>query len=163
MKSVYYSLIGVIALLSFTHQNPTIKASELKPWLGNWKGTLSYKDFTSGNVVTINASIKLGPIVDHNKIAVAEKYPEEPTRGGIDTLRFSDDGNYISDIKLVSKKKTGDNFQFVLETEGEDAGQKAEIRITYSFSKSRFTRKKEVRHRGETDYFLRNDYKLVRQ
>jgi len=163
MKPVLFSLFGLITLVSFNYQNPTIKASELKSWLGNWKGTLTYKDYTSGNTVNINAMIKLGPIVEGSKIAVKEDYPDEPGRGSIDTLRFSADGNFISYMKLVSKKKTADNFQFVLETQGEDDGQKSDLRITYNFSKTRFTKKKEVRHRGETEYFVRNEYKMVRR
>jgi hypothetical protein len=162
MKSVLFSLIGIITFVSFNYQNPTIKASELKLWLGNYKGTLTYKDYSSGNTVNINATIKLGPIVEGSKIAVKEGYPDEPDHNSIDTLRFSADGNSINYMKLVSKKKSADGFQFVLETQGEDDGQKADLRITYNFSKTRFTRKKEVRHRGETEYFVRNEYKMVR-
>ncbi len=163
MRYILLLLTVLITLASFDHQAPTIKASELKPWLGNWKGTLTYKDYSSGKPTTINATMKFGPIVDGSKLVVAEGYPDEPSHDGTDTLQISADGTYINDNKLASKKKTADTFQFVLENEGEDAGQKAEIRITYSFSKSRFTRKKEIRYRGQADYFVRNEYKMVRQ
>ncbi|HMU47260.1 MAG TPA: hypothetical protein PKC72_12890, partial [Chitinophagaceae bacterium] len=63
---------------------------------------------------------------------------------------------------LASKKKSSGNLEFVLTSEGEDGGQKSEIKVTHIFSRNSYTRKKEVRHRGQQDYFLRNEYKMTK-
>ncbi|HNR15749.1 MAG TPA: hypothetical protein PKG90_03685 [Chitinophagaceae bacterium] len=162
MKIFSLSMIAVAILAAFSFQGPVIKAVELKPWLGNWKGSLTYLDYSTGQETKIKADIKLGPIVDGNKVAIAFTYPDEPGASSKDTLRISDDGRSVNYMNLSSKKKTTSSFVVVLETEGEDNGQKAEIRTTYSFNKNTFSNKKEVRYRGQSDFFVRNEYKLTR-
>ena len=162
MKIFSLSMIAVVILAAFSFQGPTIKAVELKPWLGDWKGSLIYLDYSTAQETKIKADIKLGPIVDGNKVAIAFNYPDEPGASSKDTLRFSEDGRSVNYMTVASKKKATGNLVFVLETEGEDNGQKAEIRTTYSFNKNTFSNKKEVRYRGQSDFFVRNEYKLTR-
>ena len=162
MKNIFLFAVVMVLFTGFSFQSPTIKASEFKPWLGNWKGTLSYKDYSSGEMTSIKVEMKLGPIADADKIVYAESYPDEPDHNFSDTLRFSQDGKLINSGVLASKKKSSGNLEFILTSEGEDDGQKSEIKVTYIFSKNSYTRKKEVRHRGQGDYFLRNEYKMTR-
>lgn len=163
--STLFALFLAMATLAQTG----IKASDLKTWLGNWEGNYTYKSETTGETITAKASVKLGPIVNGHKIAFSEKWvlPQGGEQPDIqpksDTIRISEDGNYVNHLKLASRKKSTDQFQFVLESEGEDAGQKAEIRISYVFIKNKFTLKKEVRYRGESEYFTRHEYKLTRK
>lgn len=150
----------LIAGLGISFQNHSIKADELKPWLGTWKGKMDYLDVTTGMDESKKATIKVGPIVGGNKIALQYIYPDDTTANFTDTLRVAPDGKSVSYLILADKKKTSTDFQFMLEGEGEDAGQKAGIRLTYNFSKKNFSLKKEIKYRGQSDYFIRSEYKL---
>ncbi|HNR18266.1 MAG TPA: hypothetical protein PKG90_16485, partial [Chitinophagaceae bacterium] len=118
MKFFSLSMVAVAILAAFSLQGPVLKAVELKPWLGNWKGNLTYLDYSTGQETKIKADIKLGPIVDGNKVAIAFTYPDEPGASNKDTLRVSDDGRSVNYMTVASKKKSTSSLVFVLVTEG---------------------------------------------
>jgi hypothetical protein len=46
--------------------------------------------------------------------------------------------------------------------QGKDDNRRADIRVTYAIGSTVFSISKEIRFEGESDYFLRNRYSLVR-
>ena len=161
MKIKVFGLGAIlIAGLAINFQNHTIKADELKPWLGTWDGKMEYLDITTGMEESKRATIKVGPIAGGNKVALQYIYPDDASANFTDTIRVAADGKSVSYLSLKEKKKSSTGLLFILEGETEDAGQKAEMRLSYNFNKKSFSLKKEIRHRGQSEYFTRSEYKL---
>jgi len=65
---------------------------------------------------------------------------------------------------LIIARERNDNGELILVTtyQGTDDNRRADIRVTYAIGSTAFSMSKEVRFEGESDYFLRNRYSLVR-
>lgn len=139
-------------------QSHSILEKDLKPWFGKWKGTYSYLDIESGAKMEKKVTVEFGPVIDSTHITFITQFENGDFMKS--HLRISEDGSTINYLPVVSKSKGTGVLKFVLESEGEDAGQKANIRETYDFSKKDFLFKREVKYRDQRDYFTRSTYKL---
>ncbi|HUR66988.1 MAG TPA: hypothetical protein VMZ03_11630 [Chitinophagaceae bacterium] len=103
-------------------QDPGISVKDLKPALGSWKGTITYKDYTSGKPFTMPANM----VVEKDKsneqrLILRYEYPKEPTANANDTLVFSADKKQINGELVISKENTaGGILKVITEKTGVD-------------------------------------------
>jgi hypothetical protein len=159
---------AIIATASFLVMvNVTsITVKDFKPAFGNWKGTITYKDYTSGKAFTMPANLIVAPgATNRFQLILFYEYPNEPKANGNDTMSFSVDGQQLNNETLVSKTKKGKGtLEIITERAGVDGNdnKKALIRHIYSINKKRFIIRKEVKFDGTGEYIMRNEYSMSR-
>ena len=142
-----------------------VSVKDFKPAFGNWKGTLTYLDYSSGKPYSMPCNMILNPDkANPQQIVIAFEYPNEPKANGNDTLVISNDGKMIDKGVVVTKKKKGGMLLVITEENGVDGNdsRKAVIRHIYEAGKKSFSIRKEVKFEGEEKWILRNEYKMAR-
>lgn len=142
-----------------------ISIADFKMAEGEWKGSITYLDYTSGKPYTMPCNISLSSVNSNPQLLIlAYEYPDEPKANGKDTLVISRDGKMIDDGMIIVKKKTGGLLRVITEKNGVDGNEnrKAVIRHLYEAGKKNFSVRKEVKFEGEGKWILRNEYKMIR-
>jgi len=129
---------------------------------GGWKGHLSYLDYSSEALSKIPVEIQVDE-PDGRTLVYSIRYPGETQYNSRENIKFSRDGRLLNG-SLIIAREDNDNGDLLLVTtdQGEDDNRRADIRVTYSIGSTAFSITKEVRFEGESSYFLRNEYSLVR-
>ena len=142
---------------------PVASAEDFRVVAGSgWNGYLSYLDYSSEALSRIPVEIQVdepnGRTLDY-----AIKYPSETQYNSREKIKLSCDGRKLNDGLIIARKRN-DNGDLILVTtyQGKDDNRRADIRVTYAISSTVFSISKEIRFEGESDYFLRNQYSLVR-
>lgn len=156
----------IIGLLLFSATSviaqSKINKKDLKPFIGNWKGELTYIDYSSGKPYTMPANIEIKRGLVANQLLLTNLYPNEPKANSVDTVFISEKENSFdgASVKSLNKLKDGSK-QIVTENTGTDGNDKkaALIRHTYTVSKTYYSNKKEVQFIGETKWVKRHEYK----
>lgn len=126
----------------------------------DWKGFLTYKDYSSGNEVNIPVNIRLDNI-SNNEYNVTLEFPKEPHANSNYKKSFSEDGKKFGDENVTSVSvEYGGIYTLITEKEGMDDNKPADFRFTYKYSENEFSIKKEVKYKDENDYFVRNTFKF---
>ncbi|MEM9679300.1 MAG: hypothetical protein AAF901_03170 [Bacteroidota bacterium] len=156
MKAI---LIILYAMLTFNQSQAqdTISLSDFDPINNtNWKGTLTYKDYQSGKLVSVDATMQIE--IKNDKIITSVQYTYEPNKNNRSSVKLKENGTYYGDEKVLSNTFENGKRTFVTTYEGRDDGKKATIFITHEFSESTFKITKEVQFEGTTERFVRNTY-----
>ena len=143
----------------------TVSVKDFKPAFGKWKGTITYLDYTSGKPFTMPCNITITrDKAKAEQLFFAFEYPEEPKANGKDTLLISADGTTIDGEKVITKENKDGALQIITETGGVDGNdnKKATIRHVYTISKKIFIKRKEVKFEGESNFIMRNEFKMFR-
>lgn len=141
-------------------QDNIITASDFAPLIStNWKGNLTYTDYTSGKLTKIPVNLSVMQIND-TSFELSLNFPDEPQANGADTIHILNDGTYLDNKKIVSVQKSGNAATITGESTGSDNNKPAQFRYTYVISLSKFTITKEVRYDDSNEYFLRNKYQF---
>lgn len=163
MKQV---IIIALGLLSFTlEEKPTVQPNDLSDMIGNWKGSLSYLDYTSHQQVTIPANFSMAKISSNNKAFIVQfYYTDEPNANTADTLIISDKGKKIDDYTVVSNQfEKGSRIIVATKKEADGNDHKmALIRKTYKLSKDSLTIRKEVKFDDSAVWLTRHTYQFGR-
>jgi len=150
---------------SFLRAQSKISQEDLKPLIGNWHGSLTYLDYSSGKPYTMPANIQIKLSNDAKDLIIANIYPNEPKANSVDTLKISDNGTMINreTVVSISKLKNGSK-QIVTEISGKDGNDNkaAIIRHTYAFDKNSFSNRKDVQFAGEKTWIKRHEYLYFR-
>ena len=127
-----------------------------------WKGHLSYLDYSSKALSKIPVEIQLDE-PNGRALVYSIRYPGETQYNSREKIKLSRDGRKLNGGLIVARTRN-DNGDLTLVTtyQGEDNNRRADIRETYTIGSTAFSISKEVRFEGESDYFLRNEYSLVR-
>lgn len=165
MIKIKRCLTIIIVFLVATHCNAqmNLKTSvkEFAMLEGNWQGTLTYLDYSSGKPYTMAADIDIKRIKKTNKFIFSNSYPNEKSANSIDTITISEDGHFI-DKELVksSRKLANSDREIITEEPGKDGNDNkpATIRHTYTFGAATYKNRKDVRFEGATDWINRNEY-----
>lgn len=161
LVKVTFCVILIFSFLSLHGQEAKIKATDINNLIGEWKGSLTYLDYSSNKPFSMpcNASISLAKKKNH--IKVSYEYPNEPKANRKFKMKFSKDGTEINKEKIASRS-TDDDGNIVLATEksGTDGNDNkdATIRQSYIISDQIFIVRKEVKFVGTTDWIMRNEY-----
>jgi uncharacterized membrane protein YphA (DoxX/SURF4 family) len=157
-------MILFMTIVSTAQQSPVVKNRDLEKMKGNWKGTLTYLDYSSNKPVTIPAGILITQ-GSAERFVFEYYYESEPGHGSKDTLDITNGGNTISKMKVVERKVIGDSLRIVLEERGPDGNDSktAIFHHVYTAKKNELTITKLVKFDGQKEFFQRNRYMLKRE
>lgn len=142
----------------------TIIPAELKQLIGNWEGTLTYLDYSSGKPYSMPINLKAEQGKNENQLQIFYTYPKEPQANSKGKIMISKDGRKINGKKISLKENlSNDAFKFTTEGKGKDNKQKATIRISYYMSDVQFVMKKEVQFANSSKWITRNEYSFDRK
>jgi len=129
---------------------------------GEWVGTLTYTDYSSGmpTVIAANASVTS---ISENRIDYTVSYPDEPWEDSELTMIISKDGRLL-DGHVVSERVVTEDETLIVRTQfrGEDDDRPADIRLTYGLTETNFYIRKDVRFDDSDSYLRRNIYEFTR-
>lgn len=160
MKTLFTSLCFVLIVLTSNGQS-TIKISDFEI-LDNtsWKGNLTYKDYQSGELTTIDATMQI-TIADERIISNLQ-YTYEPLKNNKSSVKIKKNGRYFGNEKVISNTITNGIRTFVTSYNGKDNGKKATMYITRTLSETNYTVTKEVQLKDAAERFIRNTYKFTK-
>jgi uncharacterized membrane protein YphA (DoxX/SURF4 family) len=165
--------VGILALLlsisSYGQKNePTLTPSELNLLRGTWKGTLSYKDYTSNTNETLPVTI-YGWLAGNEETSrtwrLKFEYDNEPKANNSVNYEISKDNRKINDAVIVEKQKSKDGtLKVVTESKGKDGNEQkpCTFRTVIQLNYSTLIITKLVKFDGENEFFQRNEYKVTR-
>jgi hypothetical protein len=160
------SIVFIVAAFAFVKDPGRISSDFFKPAFGNWKGTLTYLDYTSGKPFNMLANVSINiNAKNSNEIIFSYQYPDEPKANGNDTLEIKAEGKMIDDAKVTSTSVSADGtLQIETERYGIDGNdsKKAIIKHVYIISKKSYISRKEVKFIGEQNWIRRNEYSFAR-
>lgn len=170
MKTHTLGLVSVLCLflmacqpkVDYTEEGPKVSAQDFVAIEGDWDGTLTYTDYSSGKptVIAAKASVTLS---SNNKIGYTISYPDEPWEDSKSSMKISKDGRLL-DGHVISERKTDEDGTLIITTQhrGEDDNRPAEIRQTYGLGTKNFYIRKDVLFDDSDTYLLRNTYAFTR-
>jgi len=128
---------------------------------GNWEGSLTYLDYSSGKPYTMPADIEIKKIGTTNKFVFSNNYSKETSANSIDTIAISTDGKYIDKELVKSRRKlpNGD-IEIITEEFGKDGNDNkpATFRHTYTLGPTTYKNRKDVQFTGEREWINRHEY-----
>lgn len=139
-----------------------VLASDLALVIGNWEGTLTYLDYSTGKPYTMPANLVMTQGKNEFQLNGAHVFPNEPKANSSFKLKVSKDGTQLNKKTITSRKILQDGqIQITTEYEGKDGNEQkmAIIRITYTVGSDNYSVRKEVQFVGSTNWILRNEYK----
>jgi len=155
-------LIACQPKVDYAEEGPKVSTQDFFAIEGEWVGTLTYTDYSSGmpTVIAANASVTL---TSDNRIGYTIIYPGEPWEDSESTMAISRDGRLL-DGQVVSERITAEDGTLIVTTRyrGEDDNRPAAIRQTYGLSKMNFYIRKDVQFDDSDTYLLRNIYEFTR-
>ena len=105
LKIYLASFTILIATMTNAQTNYKNLMKDFQKISGNWKGSLTYLDYSSGKPYTMSADIDIKRINKTNKFTFSNIYPNETSANSIDTIIISTDGKYIDKELVKSRKK----------------------------------------------------------
>jgi hypothetical protein len=168
MQNRNFTLLFLICILAalagFTKASFTVSAKDFKNSIGQWKGTLTYLDYTSGKPFSMPAELQISQLGKSSRFVFAIRYPDEPQANGSDTLVISADGKQIDGENVVTKVKHAGYTIITTEQTGKDGNDQKDalIRHVYTIGKTIFVIRKEVQFTGTTEWIKRHEYSYAR-
>ena len=134
MKQLLF-MMSIISCITISSAHEPLKISDFEI-LNNtsWEGKLTYKDYQSGELKTVEATMQMA--IKNDKIYTNIQYTYEPNKNNSSSVKLKKGGTYYGNEKLISNSLENDHRTFVTFYEGRDDGKKADIYITHSFNKN---------------------------
>lgn len=152
-------------LLSLLLGVPFLSAQNFNLQLGDYAGTLTYTDYTSGRQVVLN-QMEGKFLVDNGKSILSTKITEG-TRVYPSEMRIAQNGNQVTfgenQWTIVEEKShEGKITEWTLTRRGVDGNDNkpCTFKMLLHFQDDMVTWRKEVKFDDETQYFMRNQYDL---
>lgn len=158
MKSILIILtLTICSCFSFGQEPLLIADFEI---LNNtkWEGKLTYKDYQSGDFVSIPATMQIQ--LKDAKLVTNIQYTYEPHKNNKSSVRIKKNGTYFGNEKIISNQYENGTRTFVTTYTGKDGGQKATMFITHQFNKNTYKVIKEVLVEQTKQRFVRNTYEF---
>jgi hypothetical protein len=167
LRKIYLALVTCLLLnvISVSAQD-RLNSTDLLPLVGEWEGSLTYLDYTSGKPYSMKANQRVEQPGGKNLFLFFSIYPNEPAANGVDSVIIADDGLSLNEERVVSvHKHAGNETEIITEFESVDGNDNkpAIIRHFYKFSMSSFSLKKEVKFKDSDLWLLRHEYKFVKK
>lgn len=141
----------------------SIQINELSSSVGNWKGNLTYLDYSSGKPYTMKVNIKISLTENKSGYIMSYEYPAEPHANSVDTT-FVNGKLFGKDNIIKFTKASNGGFTLVTEIKGQDGNdhKKATLRHTYTLNTNSYSVVKHVKFEGTDKWIKRNEYLLNR-
>lgn len=129
-----------------------------------WVGALTYLDYSSRRLMTIDSSITVRRASDDPPAwEFGFGYSKEPHADSTETIALSRDGRRLGDEAVVSREQmTGGGVRITTEADGNDDSRPARFRFVHTITDRAYTRSKLVRFTDEADFFERHVYRWTR-
>jgi hypothetical protein len=143
-----------------------VQPSDLAAMAGEWRGSLTYLDYTSGKSTSIPVKA-VGKVTGDGgrSVTLHVAYPDEPGHDGDQDYTISADGRAVGGLPVVERAAAPDGaVRVVLEEKGTDGNERkpATFRHVLLASPTSLTITKLVKPEGAVDFFERNSYRLQR-
>lgn len=165
MKKTMTNFITVLTLLFFVSpqaQN-TLVANDLKPLLGEWKGTLTYVDYSSNKPYTMPANLVVSQGKSENQVSLMYLYPNEPKANSKGKIKIGDQGKKLNNESVISREVLADgSVQITTSYNGKDNNKEAMIKGVYILGKTICVIRKEVKYVNSDKWLKRNEYSFQR-
>ena len=141
-----------------------VEPKDLAIIIGDWAGTLTYKDYSSGEPYTMPANLSVKQGKNEYELRLVNTYPNEPKANSEGKLKLSKDENKLNKNQIKSKQKLPNGqVQIITEYQGKDNRKKALIRNIYLLSSEQFVIRKEVQFKNSEIWTVRNEYNYIRE
>ena len=140
-----------------------ISIADFTPLRGEWKGNLTYLDYSSNKQVTLPANTKFEMISD-SSFDQFIYYTSEPHKNDGTRYTIKENGQLLNDMKLLTRiKKSGDAMELVFEYRGPDGNDNrmATMLQVMQFSKHELVITKKVKFDGEDNFIQRHQYRFT--
>lgn len=156
-------LLSLFAMILQVNAQTRLTSKDLESMIGNWKGTLTYKDYSSGKETAIRSNLSISSPKPNN-FSFAATYPDEPKANSTDMVVLSADGRMLDGERVLNVMRLTDGLKIVTESRGPDGNDNkmASFRHTYQWFDDSFMIKKEVRFDGTKEWILRNESNYLR-
>jgi hypothetical protein len=142
-----------------TAAETVITPQDLKNLPGDWTGTLTYLDYSSGKPYSMPANLNVVLGKNDREFILRHTYPKEPKANGKDRIILSKDGRQLNKKNVKSKtvSESGE-LRIITEYQGKDNNEAARIRSTYILGELQFIIRKEALFDASKDWIMRNEY-----
>jgi len=158
MNHLFTTFILICFTISVNAQD-TIALSDFEI-LNNtsWKGSLTYKDYSSGKQETIPSKLQIK--IEDNKIKWSIQYDYEPHKNNKSSVKIKKNGTYYGNEKVVSNIIENGVRTIITTYKGRDNGNKATFFNIHKFDNYNYSLTKEVRLENTAERFVRSTYSL---
>ena len=158
------NLITVVSIVLFTlisNAQSSVSTSDFEILDNtNWKGTLTYLDYQSGELSSIDTNLQVE--IEGNKVKSNLQYVYEPHKNNKSSVQIKKNGTYYGKEKIVSNTLNNGTRTIITTYEGKDNGKKATMFITHEFNKTSYTISKKVAYKNTDESLVRNTYKFTK-
>jgi len=165
MKISLAYIFLLIAFITSTHiqAQSTVAPDDVKTLIGEWIGSLTYIDYSSGKPYTMPANVSVSQGKNEYQLVLFYSYPKEPKANNKEKIKISSDGSQLNSHPVISKQKLPEGqIEIITEYSGKDNNKAALIRNIYTLGKGVFIVKKVVKFENSEDWLERNIYSFSR-
>ena len=165
MRTPLTTLFTLLFLIFFgaTQAQDTVVADDLAPLLGEWKGSLTYVDYSSNKPYTMPANLTVKQGKSTNQMTLMYTYPNEPKANSKGKLKISDGGKRLNNEMIISREVLEDgSVQVITSYEGKDNNKEAMMKGVYVLGASKCIIRKEVKYTDAEQWLKRNEYTFQR-
>lgn len=131
-----------------------------------WRGTLTYRDYTTNARTTIKSALLLQKLAaaatSESRWDMRIAYADEPHANSGDTISLSTDGRQFRNATVTERQVLPNGtVRIVTESDGKDNEKPARIRLIYLVGEHAASIQKFVRYEGG-EYFERHIYEWTR-
>jgi hypothetical protein len=162
------SLTHIFLLMAFIFsahiqaQN-TVTPDDIKSLIGEWTGSLTYIDYSSGKPYTMPANVAISEGKNEYQLVLSYSYPKEPKANNKEKIKISSDGAQLNNHPVMSKQKLPEGqLEITTEYSGKDNNKAALIRNIYTLGEEVFIVKKVVKFENSEAWLERNIYSFTR-
>ena len=165
MKKPLTTFLALLTLIFFgtTQAQESLAAADLEPLLGEWKGSLTYVDYSSNKPYTMPANLTVKQGKSANQMTLMYAYPNEPQANSKGKLKISDGGKKLNNELIVSREVLEDgSIQVTTSYKGKDNNKEALMKGVYVLGASTCIIRKEVKYDDSETWLKRNEYAFER-
>ena len=122
----------------------------------NWKGTLSYLDYQSGEISNVETTLQIK--IEGDKVKSNMQYTYEPNKNNKSSVQIKKSGTHYGNEKIVSNTFKNGTRTIVTTYTGKDDNRKANIFITHKFNNTCYKIQKKVVFINTNESIVRNTY-----
>ena len=126
----------------------------------HWTGTLTYTDYQSGDLKTVDATMQFE--IKGDKILTQVQYTYEPSKNYKGSIKIRKNGTYFGNEKVVSFSDINGTKILVTTYQGKDGGKKADMIMTHTITDSTYSVSKEVVYLDTKERLIRNTYNYTK-
>ena len=160
MKTLFITFSILFSAFTINAQD-TVQLSDFESMNNtSWKGTLTYTDYQSGELETIDATMQFK--IENDKLITNIQYTYEPSKNYKGSIKIKKNGTYFGNEKVISFTEENGTKTLVTTYRGKDDNRKADMYITHTLTDSTYSVSKEVVYVDTKERLIRNTYNYTK-